>query len=147
MLFLVQRIYIAGLNQTPFDQPADYDQMIAANQEISNTDNQVSTLQERLKQNPADQLAYVRLGAAYLQKARETGDPTYYTKSDEVLQRALKLKPQDLLATVQLGALDLSRHQFHDALVLGQQAQALNSTIPTIYGVIGDAQTGARHVR
>ena len=147
MLFLVQRVYIARLNQTPLGQPTDYDQMVSADQEISNTDHPVSTLQEWLKQNPADQLAYVRLGAAYLQKARETGDPTYYTKSDEVLQRALKLKPQDLLATVQLGALDLSRHQFHDALVLGQQAQALNSTIPTIYGVIGDAQTGARHVR
>jgi tetratricopeptide (TPR) repeat protein len=141
VLFLVQRVYIARLNQTPLGQPTDYDQMVSADQEISNTNHQVSTLQEWLKQNPADQLAYVRLGAAYLQKTRETGDPTYYTKSDEVLQRALKLKPQDLLATVQLAALALSRHQFHDALALGLRAQALNSTIPIIFGVIGDAQT------
>ena len=103
MLFLVQRIYIARLNPTPPDQPTDYARLIVDHQEISNTDNQISALQERLKQNPGDQLAYVRLGAAYLQKARETGDPTYYTKSDQVLHRALTLKPQDLLATVQSG--------------------------------------------
>jgi len=141
ILFLVQRLYIARLNQAPIDRPTDSNLMVANDQPTSNTDSQVSTLQERLRQNPDEQLSYVKLGAAYLQKARETGDPTYYTKSEAALQRALELKPQDLLAMVQLGALDLSRHQFREALALGQQAQALNSTIPIIYGVIGDAQT------
>ena len=141
VLFLVQRVYVARLDQTPLDDPTNDSLLLANDQQMSNTDSRVSTLQERLKQNPDDQPAYVQLGAAYLQKVRETGDPTYYTRAEGVLQRALELKPQDLLAIVQMGALDLSRHQFHEALALGQQALALNSTIPIIYGVIGDAQT------
>ena len=143
VVFLVQRVYLAQhpLDQTSIDDPTTDGLMVANAQGKTNTDSQVNALQERLKQNPDDQMAYVQLGAAYLQKARETGDPTYYTKAAGVLQRALELKPQDLLALVQMGALDLSRHQFREALALGQQAQALNSTIPIIYGVIGDAQT------
>jgi tetratricopeptide (TPR) repeat protein len=141
ILFLAQRVYLARLGQTSIDNPTNESLLVANDPGTSNTDNRVSTLQERLKQNPNDQAAYVQLGAAYLQKARETGDPTYYTQTEGVLQRALELKPQDLSALVQMGALDLSRHQFHEALALGQQAQALNSTIPIIYGVIGDAQT------
>ena len=141
VLFLVQRVYVARLGQSSIADSTNDALQVANDQEMANTDSRVSTLQERLKQNPNDQPAYVQLGAAYLQKARETGDPTYYTQAEGVLQRALELKPQDLLALVQMGALDLSRHQFHEALSLGQQAQALNSTIPIIYGVIGDAQT------
>lgn len=141
ILLCVQRIFQAQQNQSPIENPADTNLGAATDQGSSNTNSQISKLQARLKQNPADQRATVELGAAYLQKARETGDPAYYTKSEEVLQHALDLQPQDLLATVQLGALDLSRHQFQAALTLGQRAQALNPTIPSIYGVIGDAQT------
>ena len=52
------------------------------------------------------------LGLAYQQRARETGDPTYYTKSEQALNRALRLAPRDLLATSGLGSLALSRHRF-----------------------------------
>jgi len=65
------------------------------------------------------------LGLAYQQRARETGDPTYYTKSDEALHRALTIAPRDLLATSGLGSLALSRHRFREALVLGRRAHAI----------------------
>src|SRR5207253_8486256 len=79
------------------------------------------------------------LGLAYQQRARETGDPTYYTKSDEALHRALALAPSDLLATSGLGSLALSRHRFRQALVLGRCAHAISPTTARNYGVIGDA--------
>ena len=79
------------------------------------------------------------LGLAYQQRARETGDPTYYTKSDEALHRALAIGPRDLLATSGLGSLALSRHRFREALVLGRRAHAISPTTARNYGVIGDA--------
>ena len=79
------------------------------------------------------------LGLAYQQRARETGDPTYYTKSDEVLRRALRLAPRDLIATSGLGSLALSRHRFREALALGRRARAISPTTARNYGVIGDA--------
>jgi tetratricopeptide (TPR) repeat protein len=79
------------------------------------------------------------LGLAYQQRARETGDPTYYTKAAGVLDRALRLAPNDLTATGALGSLELSRHRFRTALALGQRARRISPTTARTYGVIGDA--------
>src|SRR5213079_1229395 len=79
------------------------------------------------------------LGLAYQQRARETGDPSYYTRSEGVLRRALALAPNDLLATSGLGSLALSRHRFREALSLGRRARALSPSTARNYGVIGDA--------
>jgi tetratricopeptide (TPR) repeat protein len=99
----------------------------------------VTRLQETVRLNPNNVTALDSLGLAYQQRARETGDPTYYTKSDEALQRALAVAPRDLIATSGLGSLALSRHRFREALVLGRRAHAISPTTARNYGVIGDA--------
>jgi tetratricopeptide (TPR) repeat protein len=96
-------------------------------------------LQEQVRENPRDPRGLALLGLAYQQRARDTGDPTYYTKSAGVLTRALQYAPNDLLATSGLGALALSRHRFRTALVLGRRAVALSPTTARGYGVLGDA--------
>ena len=96
-------------------------------------------LQAALETNPDDVHSLDLLGLAYQQRARETGDPTYYTKSGQVLHRALRLAPDDLLATSGLGSLALSRHRFAEALVLGRKAHALSPTTALNYGITGDA--------
>ena len=100
---------------------------------------QVTRLQAAVQTNPTDVRSLDSLGLAYQQRARETGDPTYYTKSDEALHRALNLAPGDLLATSGLGSLALSRHRFGEALLLGRRAHAISPTTARNYGVIGDA--------
>ena len=92
-----------------------------------------------VRMNPDDVAALDKLGLAYQQSARETGDPTYYTKSGEALRRALRLAPRDLIATSGLGSLALSRHRFREALALGRRAHAISPTTARNYGVIGDA--------
>jgi tetratricopeptide (TPR) repeat protein len=99
----------------------------------------VARLQATLRVNPNDPASLDSLGLAYQQRARETGDPTYYTKSGQALHRALALAPRDLLATSGLGSLALSRHRFDEALVLGRRAHAISPTTARNYGVIGDA--------
>ena len=75
-----------------------------------------------LQANPRDEHSYALLGLAYQQRARETGDPTYYTKSGERAATArCALAPNDLLATSGLGSLALSRHRFREALALGRR--------------------------
>jgi tetratricopeptide (TPR) repeat protein len=99
----------------------------------------VARLQATLRLNPNDVRSLDSLGLAYQQRARETGDPTYYTKSDEALHRVLALAPRDLIANSGLGSLALSRHRFREALVLGRRAHAISPTTARNYGVIGDA--------
>jgi tetratricopeptide (TPR) repeat protein len=99
----------------------------------------VVDLQSRLRANPRDEHSYTLLGLAYQQRARETGDPSWYSKSEGVLRRALALDSKDYLAVSGLGSLALSRHRFRAALALGEQARDLNPYSARTYGVIGDA--------
>jgi tetratricopeptide (TPR) repeat protein len=99
----------------------------------------VRTLQGELRRYPRNVKDWDSLGLAYQQRGRETGDPSWYTKSDGALHRALALRPNDLLAVGGLGSLALSRHRFAAALRLGRQARSISPTTARTYGVIGDA--------
>jgi tetratricopeptide (TPR) repeat protein len=103
------------------------------------TQAQVAALQAQVRTNPDDVRSLGLLGLAYEQRARETGDPSYYPKAAGVLRRALALEPDDLLATSALGSLALSQHRFAEALRLGRRAVALSPTTARSYGVVGDA--------
>jgi tetratricopeptide (TPR) repeat protein len=99
----------------------------------------IADLQSRLRVSPKDERSYTLLGLAYQQRARETGDPSWYSKSEGVLRRAVDLDSKDYLAVGGLGSLALSRHRFAEALSLGDRARALNPYSARTYGVIGDA--------
>jgi tetratricopeptide (TPR) repeat protein len=99
----------------------------------------VRELQAALRSRPADVRANATLGLAYQQRARETGDASYYTRSDGVLRRALALDPKDFTATAGLGSLALARHRFRDALALGRRARSLSPRSAHAHGVVGDA--------
>src|SRR4029453_9191079 len=53
----------------------------------------IPVFQEKLKQNGSSPEWNAALGNAYLQKARETGDPAYYPKAEELFTRALAKNP------------------------------------------------------
>lgn len=108
----------------------------------STIDATVERLQAWLKDNPQDPRAatvYAQLGGLYLQKARETGDPSYYTKTEGALTRALELAPDNVPALVGMGTLQLARHDFAEALATGQRALQLAPNSYAVFGVIGDA--------
>jgi tetratricopeptide (TPR) repeat protein len=80
-----------------------------------------------------------RLGNRFAQRARETGDASYYARAEAAYDRALRVAPDDLPATLGLGSVALSRHDFHRGLALGRRALALSPSTAEGYGVVGDA--------
>jgi tetratricopeptide (TPR) repeat protein len=80
-----------------------------------------------------------RLGNRFAQRARETGDASYYARAEAAYRRALKLVADDLPATLGLGSVALSRHEFRAGLTLGRRAVALSPSTAEGYGVVGDA--------
>jgi tetratricopeptide (TPR) repeat protein len=112
---------------------------LAAGFAAGDTQALVLRLQEGLRARPASVRGLELLGLAYQQRARETGDPSYYAKSEGVLRRALALSPRNLEATSGLASLELSRHRFARALVFGRTALALSPTTARNHGVVGDA--------
>ncbi|HEX2914394.1 MAG TPA: tetratricopeptide repeat protein [Chloroflexia bacterium] len=103
------------------------------------TDSQIATYQQKSRTSPNDPQAFSNLGLAYLQKARETGDPTYYTKAEGVFNKSLELDPSNADAMGGLGSLELSRHQFAKALEWGQKAHNLRPQTAYHVGVMADA--------
>ncbi|MEX2236203.1 MAG: tetratricopeptide repeat protein [Dehalococcoidia bacterium] len=101
-------------------------------------DQTIGALQTSLAERE-DARGYTALGVAYLQKVRETGDPTYYTQAEGVLDKALELDPNNFEALTSKGALALARHDFEGALELGLKAKEINPDNAHNYGVIGDA--------
>ena len=88
-----------------------------------NTDQQIAQLQATIRAGLGGAGAYADLGSAYLQKVRETGDPTYYPKSEKLFDAALAREPASIPAITGLGTLALARHQFRLGLSYGEQAR------------------------
>ncbi|WP_329561521.1 tetratricopeptide repeat protein [Kitasatospora sp. NBC_01266] len=102
----------------------------------------ISTLQDGLRRQPQDPLALATLGLDYVQQARNTADPTYYPKAEEVLQRSLAQQPQDNFAALGgLAALANGRHDFARALDQARRAVAANPYNSSLYGTLADALT------
>ncbi|HEY3069850.1 MAG TPA: tetratricopeptide repeat protein [Gaiellaceae bacterium] len=96
-------------------------------------------LEARVAANPRDTQGLALLGLAYQQRARETGDSSFYPRSGAALRKALRLEPGNSLAATGLAALAASRHRFEDARRLAERARRLAPHSAGPLGVLGDA--------
>lgn len=120
----------------PSAQPAQVDQLGAA-QDIATA---ITRAQQRLAQVPGDWTTWAELGVAYVQQARISGDPSYYTKADGVLHRSLQVRPSNNAeALAGLGTLAAARHDFTGALRYGEQAVRLDPNFAIAWSVVTDA--------
>ncbi len=103
-------------------------------------DKSIAATDKKLSANPTNAKLLITLCQDYLQKVRETADPGYYTKCDDLLRKAAVTGPSnpDLLATQ--ASLAYGRHDFTPGLELAQKALALNPNRATYYGLVGDGQ-------
>ncbi|HEX8355185.1 MAG TPA: tetratricopeptide repeat protein, partial [Pyrinomonadaceae bacterium] len=79
------------------------------------------------------------LAAAYMQKARETGDFSPNAKAEEALSRAEQLEPGGYDALRLRAKLLLTYHRFGEALEAARRAQARNPRDHDNYGALTDA--------
>ncbi len=88
----------------------------------------IASLQDGLRRLPANDRAWAQLGAAYVQQARLTADPSLYAKADGAFAESLRLRPtgNDAALAGQAG-LAASRHQFARAVELSQAALSINA--------------------
>jgi tetratricopeptide (TPR) repeat protein len=111
---------------------------------VTETDKRITTLQNQVKEQPGDPVSYDRLGSAYLQKARETGDVAYYDLAEKTLNRSLTLLTKDFSAVetlVDLSLVYMGEHRFTDALSSTQQAISMGAGSLVAFAIEGDAYT------
>jgi tetratricopeptide (TPR) repeat protein len=88
----------------------------------ADTDTRIAALQRDVRAGRTD--ATAALADAYLQKVRETGDASFYTRADTLLSRALARNRFDADALVEAATLAAARHDFRGALALARRARA-----------------------
>ena len=81
----------------------------------------------------------VRTGLEEQQRARRTGEPSHYTRSERALRQALTVDPNDVHALVGLASLANTRHHFREGLALARRVRYLAPDTALLYGVMGDA--------
>ena len=100
----------------------------------------IEQLQQQIRVGGESASLLTDLGVAYLNQARATADPSWYTKAAEALQHAQALAPDDARTLTGAGLLALARHDFTLALSAGQRAHSLQPASPDALGVIVDAE-------
>ena len=100
----------------------------------------IRELQAALRDDPSNIAAYTGLGSLYLQRARETSDPAFYTRADQAFTAARRLAPASADAAIGLGTLALARHDFARGLDLGREAARLGPESHRALAVVADAQ-------
>src|SRR5205809_662875 len=76
----------------------------------STAEARVARLQAQLRAAPDNAVLLTSLADAYLVRARETADPTYYDKADQAVKRSRALAPDDVRTLTTGAFLDLARH-------------------------------------
>lgn len=117
---------------------------IATTSEWLNTKAAIQGLQRKLRDNPDDTQSRLLLAMAYMQEGRVTGEhPYYYPAALELVDEVIDSKPEEkevlYEATVAKASIQLSLHQFEQALVTGHQALQINDKRASVYGVLCDA--------
>lgn len=114
------------------------------NGRLSGIDGQIQGLQDQVRKAPNDYQGYDRLGSALFQKARETGDVSYFDLAEKTLEKAVSLAPQDFRAAdplIHMAMVYMGEHRFRDALDYAQRAAATGSGDVAAFAIEGDAYT------
>ena len=99
----------------------------------------VRSLQARIATGRATPRAYSELGDAFVQRNRETGDPSYLSRAEQAYRGALARDKRNASAVSGLGTLAAARHDFRGALAQARAAHRLNPATLAPYPVMVDA--------
>jgi tetratricopeptide (TPR) repeat protein len=96
--------------------------------------------QATVRAAPASATAYAGLGDAYLSRARESGDPGFYSRAARAFDAALRRDPRDVAALIGVGTLAGLRHDFAEQLRQGQAARRAAPELARPLTAVADAQ-------
>ncbi len=106
---------------------------------VSFTERRLRAAERQLQLRPKDPDAYAEMAAAYMEKARETGDGAFYGRAEAACQKALELAPNNYAALRLVSWVYSGQHRFREALAAARRALERDSRDPLNYGTLGDA--------
>jgi tetratricopeptide (TPR) repeat protein len=104
------------------------------------SDGEIEKASEGARTHPTD-AAWSRLGDAFMQKARETMDLSYYGRAEASYRKSLALNPNYANALVGIAWVLSGRHEFEQSIEWANKALKAEPDRPDAYGLLGDAAT------
>jgi len=102
-------------------------------------DRAIHAAEAEVDRDPQQTQGYVALAGAYMRKARESGDASYYLHAETAVQRALQLQPGAVAALRTLAWVQTGKHEFHEALATAERLHRQLPDDPLVNGLVGDA--------
>src|SRR5580658_3219220 len=104
------------------------------------SDGEIEKASEAARSHPTN-AAWSRLGDAYMQKARETMDLSYYGRAEASYRKSLALDPNYANAMVGIAWVLSGRHEFEQSIEWANKALMVEPNRADAYGLLGDAAT------
>jgi tetratricopeptide (TPR) repeat protein len=104
------------------------------------SDSEINKASEAARSHPTD-AAWSRLGDAYMQKARETMDLSYYGRAEASYRKSLAINPAYANALVGVAWVESGRHEFEQSIEWANKALKVDLNRADAYGLLGDAAT------
>lgn len=108
-------------------------------QRATPADRRIEAARGVIMKAPASLAGYNALAAAFMQKARETGDFGYNARAEEAIRRSYEVAPDNQGANRLRGYLLLAYHRFAEAREVAARAVAQNPRDYEAYGALVDA--------
>lgn len=105
----------------------------------SASDDAIARWTQRAAVAPDDREAWVSLGDAFMQKARESADPGYYRRAEAAYQRALGIGPPPVRALAGLAWVQGALHDFEQSVEWARKALKIDPGYGPAHGLLGDA--------
>ncbi|MCS6806982.1 MAG: tetratricopeptide repeat protein [Acidobacteriota bacterium] len=102
-------------------------------------DEQISQAEAKLRTLPGEANFYVELATGFMNKARESGDGSYYARAEAACQKAFQLDPDNYGALRLVAWIYGGQHRFVQAREAARRALARDPRDPWNYGTLGDA--------
>ena len=99
-------------------------------------------LEQRVKEDPLDSVAQIRLSSVCIAQMRETGDLTWLDRAEKSARASLKAVPasQNPSGLGALALVEFEYHHFREAFSLGRQAHTIDPRNIGALATAGDAQ-------
>jgi tetratricopeptide (TPR) repeat protein len=102
-------------------------------------DARIDALRIVTTQNPKKPDPWIKLGEAWVQKARASYDPGFYLNADACADIALSMDENDKLALGLKSLVALNQHRFADAKTISERVLKIDPDYPLAYGSLCDA--------
>lgn len=104
------------------------------------SDSEIDKASEAARSHPTD-AAWSRLGDAFMQKARETMDLSYYGRAEAAYRNSLAIDPNYANGLVGVAWVLSGRHEFEQSIEWANKALKADANRADAYGLLGDAAT------